>query len=145
MAFKFSAKSFTCVGIFSRIQLKNNIEKFGFHNNLNNNLIFTEPIGYIDFLALTSEAELILTDSGGIQEESTFLGVQCITLRTSTERPITVEVGTNQLLGNDLEKAKFVALDVLNGNTKNGTIPELWDGKAAERIAKIIFERIAEN
>jgi len=109
---------------------------------LNKNLILTEPIGYLDFLALTSNAELILTDSGGIQEESTYLGVQCITLRTSTERPITVEVGTNQLLGNDLDKAKIAALEVLDGKIKKGRIPELWDGKAAERIVDIIFEKM---
>ena len=110
---------------------------------INSNLILTEPIGYLDFLALTSNAELILTDSGGIQEESTYLGVQCITLRTSTERPITVEVGTNQLLGNDLERAKLAALDVLNGNIKKGNIPKLWDGKAAERIVEIICKKIS--
>jgi len=84
----------------------------------------------------------ILTDSGGIQEESTYLGVQCITLRTSTERPITVEVGTNQLLGNDLEKAQNAALNVLNGQLKKGQIPELWDGNSAKRIADIISEKI---
>jgi UDP-N-acetylglucosamine 2-epimerase (non-hydrolysing) len=121
---------------------KNNLEKFSLLEKIHSNLILTEPIGYLDFLALTSNAELILTDSGGIQEESTFLGVQCITLRTSTERPITVELGTNQLLGTDLEKAKTAALNVLNGQLKAGTIPELWDGKAAERIAKVIIDKI---
>lgn len=120
---------------------KNNLEKFSLSESINENLILTEPIGYLDFLALTSQAELILTDSGGIQEESTFLGVQCITLRTSTERPVTVEVGTNQLLGTDLDKAKIAAVDVLNGNLKKGSIPELWDGKAAERIVKIIVDQ----
>lgn len=100
-----------------------------------------DPIGYIDFLSLVNNAELIVTDSGGIQEESTYLGVQCITLRNSTERPITVEVGTNQLLGTDLDKAVEAALEVLNGKIKKGSIPELWDGKAAERIVKIITER----
>lgn len=121
---------------------KNNLQVFGLLEMINQNLILTEPIGYLDFLALTSNAELILTDSGGIQEESTYLGVQCITLRTSTERPITVEVGTNQLLGNDLDKAKIAALEVLNGKTKKGSIPELWDGKAAERITKVIVEKL---
>ncbi len=121
---------------------KNNLGNFGLLETMNKNLILTEPIGYLDFLALTSNAELILTDSGGIQEESTYLGIQCITLRTSTERPITVEVGTNQLLGTDLEKAEKAALDVLNGNLKKGTIPELWDGKAAERITEILNEKL---
>ncbi len=121
---------------------KNNLGKFSLLDKINPNVILTDPIGYLDFLALTSNAELILTDSGGIQEESTYLGVQCITLRTSTERPITVEVGTNQLLGTDLDKARVAALDVLDGKLKNGTIPDLWDGKAAERITKIIVNSL---
>lgn len=120
---------------------KKHLEEFGILNSLNTNIIFTEPIGYIDFLALTKNAELILTDSGGIQEESTFLGVQCITLRTTTERPITVELGTNQLLGNDLELAEKAAMEVLNGNKKIGKIPEKWDGNAAERIVEILIKK----
>jgi UDP-N-acetylglucosamine 2-epimerase (non-hydrolysing) len=121
---------------------KNNLAEFKLLETIDSNLILTEPIGYLDFLALTSNAELILTDSGGIQEESTYLGVQCITLRTSTERPITVELGTNQLLGTDLDKAKIVALEVLDGNIKQGQVPELWDGKAAERIAEVIVDKL---
>ncbi len=120
----------------------NNWKNFKLLDELNPGIILTEPIGYIDFLALTKSAELILTDSGGIQEESTFLGVQCITLRTSTERPITVEVGTNQLLGTDLDKAKDAALSVLDGNLKEGMTPELWDGKAAERITEILYQNV---
>ncbi|MFZ1290818.1 MAG: UDP-N-acetylglucosamine 2-epimerase (non-hydrolyzing) [Melioribacteraceae bacterium] len=119
-----------------------NLTDFGLIEKISKNLILTEPIGYLDFLTLTSNAELIVTDSGGIQEESTYLGIQCITLRTSTERPITVEVGTNQLLGNDLEKAKKVALEILDGSLKKGNIPDLWDGKAAERITAIISEKL---
>lgn len=113
---------------------KNNLSEFNLLDKMNSNILLTDPIGYLDFLALTSNAELILTDSGGIQEESTYLGIQCITLRTSTERPITVELGTNQLLGNDLDKAKIAALEVLEGKIKKGEIPPLWDGKASERI-----------
>ncbi len=119
-----------------------NITDFNLMHKKGKNLILTEPIGYLDFLTLTSNAELIVTDSGGIQEESTYLGIQCITLRTSTERPITIEIGTNQLLGNDLEKAKIVAMEVLNGKVKEGQIPELWDGKAAERIVEIINKKL---
>lgn len=115
-----------------------NLETFGIKNKIDKNIILTEPIGYIDFIKCTKNAELILTDSGGIQEESTFLGVQCITLRTSTERPITVELGTNQLLGDNLEKAKEVTFEILNGKIKSGTIPPLWDGKAADRITEIL-------
>lgn len=119
---------------------KKHLEEFGMMNLLNNNIILTEPIGYIDFLALTKNAELILTDSGGIQEESTYLGVQCITLRTTTERPITVEIGTNQLLGSDLDKAKKAAMDILDGKKKNGQIPDKWDGRAAVRIVENILK-----
>lgn len=104
-------------------------------------VILTDPIAYIDFQALVKNAELIVTDSGGIQEESTYLGVQCITLRTTTERPITVELGTNQLVGVDLEKAEKACLQVLNGNRKEGKIPEMWDGESAYRIVKILVEK----
>lgn len=121
---------------------KNNLEKHKLKYIIHPNIILTDPIGYIDFIALIKNAELIVTDSGGIQEESTFLGVQCITLRNSTERPITIDVGTNQLFGNDLEKAVEAALDVLNGKIKKGSIPELWDGHAAERIVQILINKL---
>jgi len=121
---------------------KSNMTKFGLIETLSKNVILTEPIGYIDFLSLTSNAELIVTDSGGIQEESTFLGIQCITVRDNTERPITVDVGTNQLIGTNLIDVESAAFQVLNGNKKAGRIPELWDGKAAERICDIIAEKL---
>lgn len=117
---------------------KKNLEEVGKINELNCNVILTEPIGYIDFLALTKNAELIITDSGGIQEESTYLGVQCITVRNNTERPITVEVGTNQLVGTELSKVQEAAFKILSGQPKNGKIPELWDGKTAERIVEVL-------
>lgn len=119
-----------------------NWRNFDLFNSLNSNIIITEPIGYIDFLGLTKNAELILTDSGGIQEESTYMGVQCITLRTSTERPITVEIGTNQLLGNNLDKAQEAALSILSGHLKQGEIPELWDGNSSKRIVDILINKI---
>ncbi|MCF8261100.1 MAG: UDP-N-acetylglucosamine 2-epimerase (non-hydrolyzing) [Melioribacteraceae bacterium] len=103
------------------------------------NLKLIEPASYLDFISLMKNAELVITDSGGIQEETTFLGVQCITLRENTERSITIEIGTNQLLGHDLDKAKEAALNVLAGNKKDGQIPELWDGKAAERIVEVLL------
>lgn len=121
---------------------KSNMTKFGLDGMLHENVIVTDPIGYIDFMALTKNSELIVTDSGGIQEESTYMGVQCITVRDNTERPITVEVGTNQLIGTDLAKVKQAALEVLSGKTKKGKIPKLWDGKAAERITEIISKKI---
>jgi len=119
---------------------RNNIEKFGLSIEISENLIITEPIGYLDFIGLVKNAEVILTDSGGIQEESTYLGVQCVTLRTSTERPITVEIGTNHLVGDDFEEAERVVNEILSGKKKIGKIPDLWDGKAAERIVKIIVD-----
>jgi UDP-N-acetylglucosamine 2-epimerase (non-hydrolysing) len=116
-----------------------NIEAAGLKNNPVRNLILTEPVGYLDFLALIKNAGFIITDSGGIQEESTYLGVQCITVRENTERPITVKLGTNRLIGTNLQKVKEAALDILNGEIKYGTIPPLWDGHTAERITDIIL------
>lgn len=107
---------------------------------LHKNIILTEPIGYIDFIALVKNSAVVITDSGGIQEETTFLGVPCITTRKTTERPITVEIGTNVLVGEDFEKAFSVASDILNGKKKIGQIPKLWDGKAAERIVGLLIE-----
>jgi UDP-N-acetylglucosamine 2-epimerase (non-hydrolysing) len=100
-------------------------------------LKLVEPLGYLEFLALTSQAKLILTDSGGLQEESTALGVSCLTLRENTERPVTVTVGTNQLVGTDPATIKAAAQKVLSGEAKPGKIPELWDGHTAERIAAL--------
>lgn len=118
---------------------KNNLLQFGLNLEENENIILSEPLGYLEFLSLTKNAELIITDSGGIQEESTYLGVQCITVRENTERPVTVEVGTNQLIGTDLNKVEEAALKILSGEKKKGKIPELWDGRAAERIVEILI------
>ncbi len=94
-----------------------------------------DPLGYLDFLRLYSEARLVLTDSGGIQEETTALGVPCITLRTNTERPITVSEGTNQIVGTDPERIVAAAVDVLEGRRAvSRRIPEFWDGRAAVRV-----------
>lgn len=120
---------------------KQNIAKFELTKRLNNNLTITDPIGYLDFIYLIKNAEVILTDSGGIQEESTYLGVQCVTLRNSTERPITVKVGTNHLVGEDFNKAEQVVDQILSGKKKQGSIPELWDGKAAERILGVLCKK----
>jgi len=106
-------------------------------------LLMTEPLGYIDFLRLVKNASAVITDSGGVQEETTFLGVQCITMRNNTERPVTVEVGTNRITGTNIEEVKKSVYEVLNGNIKKGSIPELWDGKTAQRIAKIITEKFS--
>ena len=98
----------------------------------------TEPLGYLDLLHLNSSAKMVITDSGGLQEESTVLGVPCLTLRNNTERPITCEVGTNMIVGNSSEKIRQHAFAVLDGNVLPGKVPEKWDGNAAKRIAKII-------
>ena len=98
----------------------------------------SEPIVYIDMLALNRSARLIITDSGGLQEEATILGVPCVTLRNNTERPITVEVGCNQVVGNQPSGIRCAISSALNGNGREIRIPELWDGRAAERIVKVL-------
>jgi UDP-N-acetylglucosamine 2-epimerase (non-hydrolysing) len=98
-----------------------------------------DPIGYLDFLSLLDNAALVLTDSGGIQEETTSLGVPCITLRENTERPVTVDIGTNLLLGMDVPAVVRAAREVFAGRAKRGASPPLWDGRAAERIADILL------
>jgi UDP-N-acetylglucosamine 2-epimerase (non-hydrolysing) len=121
---------------------RSNMAKFGLEDTLtqNKNLILTEPLGYLEFIQLMTHAKAILTDSGGIQEETTYLGIPCLTFRDSTERPITVTMGTNQLLADLNPKITFAALEeILAGHHKKGQIPPLWDGHAAERIAKNLF------
>jgi UDP-N-acetylglucosamine 2-epimerase (non-hydrolysing) len=106
---------------------------------------FIEPIGYLEFLGLQRTAALVITDSGGIQEETSYLGVPCLTMRENTERPVTVEVGTNILIGRDLERMRAEARRILEGRGKAGRVPELWDGKASERIAAIVAGTEAAN
>jgi len=112
------------------------IEKFGFDDRLAAmpDLRVTAPLGYLDFLNLMANAKVVLTDSGGIQEETSILGVPCLTLRENTERPVTVTQGTNRIVGNDPGRIVREALAVLDGKSKAGRTPELWDGRAAERI-----------
>ena len=117
---------------------RNNLEKHGLLTELDPGILLLDPIGYIDFLALIRTAGLVMTDSGGIQEETTYLGVHCLTVRDNTERPVTVSVGTNQLMGTDLIKVERAAEQVLTGDKQKGEIPELWDGRSAERIVEII-------
>ncbi len=101
-------------------------------------LILTEPLGYLDFLSLESDARAVLTDSGGIQEETTFLGVPCFTLRANTERPVTVELGTNTLLGLDPGAIAEIPAALAEREPAPSEPPPLWDGHAAERIADIL-------
>jgi len=118
------------------------VQEFGLEGKLAAmpNLRVTEPLGYLEFLNLMANARLVLTDSGGIQEETTILGVPCLTLRENTERPVTVTEGTNTLVGCDPERIVSEALTVLNGKSKTVRVPELWDGQAARRIAEVIWK-----
>jgi len=97
-----------------------------------------EPVPYIEFLALQRRAMVVITDSGGIQEETTYLQVPCLTVRSNTERPITVTMGTNILVGQDSRKLAFELSAILEGRAKRGSVPPLWDGKAGDRIADVL-------
>jgi UDP-N-acetylglucosamine 2-epimerase (non-hydrolysing) len=102
-------------------------------------LLLTEPLGYLDFLKLMAHARLVLTDSGGIQEETTVLGVPCLTLRNNTERPVTVEQGTNRLVGLAPERIVAAGLEVLHAPPAASRVPELWDGRAAARVVDVLL------
>ena len=116
------------------------LEEFGLWQELSDspNVVCLPPLGYLEFLCLTSQAQAIVTDSGGLQEESTALGVPCLTMRENTERPITVSEGTSTLIGGDIEKLKRYLSEIIDGKYKQGRCPELWDGQAAERISRIL-------
>jgi len=115
------------------------IRQFGLETD---GIRMTDPISYLEFLALQCRATVVITDSGGIQEETTYLGIPCLTARANTERPVTVEIGTNILIGDDMEKLRTETLNVLNGRGKKGSVPPLWDGHASERIASILTNRL---
>lgn len=108
--------------------------------NTNSDVLFTEPLGYLDFLKLEMNAKFILTDSGGIQEESTYFGVPCLTLRENTERPITITEGTNHLVDLNVESIVNSAREIIEGNVKQGKIPKYWDGKTAGRVIQVLDE-----
>lgn len=105
-----------------------------------NGINFTEPLSYLQFLSLQSRAAVVITDSGGIQEETTYLGIPCITMRENTERPITTTIGTNVLIGCSTERLRAEVNKILSGYSKSCTVPPLWDGHAAKRIAASIVE-----
>jgi UDP-N-acetylglucosamine 2-epimerase (non-hydrolysing) len=102
----------------------------------------TEPIGYLDFVSLISRSKLVLTDSGGLQEETTALGIPCLTLRENTERPITVTEGTNTIVGTDKDLIISLSKEVVKNGGKSGRIPELWDGNTAGRIVDVLLKYI---
>jgi UDP-N-acetylglucosamine 2-epimerase (non-hydrolysing) len=121
---------------------QSNFKKFKFEKELGEiqDLKLIKPQGYLSFIKLMEKSVAVITDSGGIQEETTFLKIPCITLRNSTERPCTIEIGTNNLVPNLDEKAiEITLLSILNKDNKAGKIPELWDGESAERVANILL------
>ncbi len=122
-----------------------NIERFGLQHLLENSrLIVLPPQGYLEMVGLMAGARIVLTDSGGLQEETTALGVPCLTLRENTERPITVEQGTNTMVGRNIEAIRREAAEILAGRGKQGRVPELWDGRTAERIANDLAAWLVE-
>ena len=121
------------------------ITDFGLDSFLGKGIILIEPLGYLDFLKLNKNARLVLTDSGGIQEETTVLGVPCITLRENTERPATITFGTNVLVGADKVKILNAVTLILSGNTQKKQLPPLWDGHAARRIVDTLISRSSPN
>jgi UDP-N-acetylglucosamine 2-epimerase (non-hydrolysing) len=120
------------------------VEQFGFGRYCSTTpkpegLWITEPLGYLELLHLNMQATMVVTDSGGLQEETTVLGVPCITLRHNTERPITCEVGTNFVVGNRPDDIRRQAMRVLDGDVVHARVPEKWDGRAAERIVDVFI------
>jgi len=130
--------SFGYESFFSRFTKPNSNKSI----SLRNSIFILDPLPYLQFLNLMSNAKFVLTDSGGIQEETTILGIPCLTLRKNTERPITVTEGTNKVVGTDKEQIITESLNILSGGGKIGRIPKLWDGKAAERIVEILKENL---
>ncbi len=118
---------------------KKNIRQFRFDQYFKNKkILMIEPLGYLDFLNLEMNAKLVLTDSGGMQDETTVLNVPCLTLRDTTERPVTVTQGTNTLVWNNTERIIEEAHKIIDGHTKTSRCPEFWDGKTSERIVNIL-------
>jgi UDP-N-acetylglucosamine 2-epimerase (non-hydrolysing) len=121
---------------------RNRLGEFGLEGELAGlkNVVVTDPLGYLEFLKLTASARLVLTDSGGIQEETTILRVPCVTMRDNTERPVTCQLGSNRLAGTQPERVIKMIEESLADPTTCDTVPPLWDGHAAERIVRIIAE-----
>ena len=117
------------------------MKQFGLSDDsTNGRFMMLDPLGYLDFLSLQKNAALVLTDSGGVQEETTFYQVPCLTLRNNTERPITIEQGTNILVGTDPDRIVTESLAILSGKIKKGSIPEFWDDRVAERIIAVLAD-----
>jgi len=120
---------------------RNNIKKFELEYVLekSDKISLVDPLGYLDFLNLTTNSYVVITDSGGLQEETTYLGIPCVTLRENTERPVTVDVGTNYLIGTSPSKIRETVNEILTGNMKKASIPQFWDGRAGIRIIQQII------
>lgn len=125
---------------------RSNIERFGLMDMVDSShMVLLPPQGYLEMLGLMAAATVVLTDSGGLQEETTALGVPCLTLRENTERPITVEQGTNILVGRDRDAIMGAVQEILAGHGKRGRVPEFWDGHAAERIAVDLYQWLKQR
>jgi len=124
---------------------KKNLENSKLSEKLSQDISVLPPLGYLDFIALAKNSKLVVTDSGGIQEETTFLTVPCVTVRNETERPITVEVGSNFLAGTDLKNVRKIVDGILNDVVKKSEIPELWDGNTATRVTDIIIKSLVNG
>jgi UDP-N-acetylglucosamine 2-epimerase (non-hydrolysing) len=124
---------------------KKQLELHGYYNLLDNgsNINITEPLSYLGFMKLLFSCKFVLTDSGGLQEETTYLGIPCLTLRANTERPITVLQGTNELV--TVDDLKYKVEQILMGNSKKGSIPKYWDGKTADRIISALIEEVQKT
>ena len=119
---------------------KERLGKIGLNGHMDA-LRLMDPLPYLDFLGLQTRATVVITDSGGIQEETTYLGVPCLTVRENTERPVTTEIGTNILVGRNIKRLREEVEKIQHGEVKQGQIPSLWDGKASERIAEILVAK----
>jgi UDP-N-acetylglucosamine 2-epimerase (non-hydrolysing) len=118
------------------------IKELGLQNEISKNITLTEPLGYVDFMSLVSEARLVITDSGGIQEETTYLDIPCLTLRSTTERPVTITHGTNELV--DLHSLSEAVNRILANKWKRAQGVPLWDGRAATRVVQSLTRRLAQ-
>ena len=125
---------------------KSNIERFGLGHLVDQaRMVMLPPQGYLEMLGLMANARIVLTDSGGLQEETTALGVPCLTIRENTERPITVEQGTNTMVGCNPDAIRYSASEVLAGRGKSGRLPEFWDGQTSQRIAADLASWLIER
>ena len=126
---------------------ESNLKKFGMFGMVEDasNIYLSPPLGYLDFLNLISRSTMVVTDSGGIQEETTYLKIPCVTLRKNTERPVTVSVGSNYLIGIDPDKILATVSQLLSGQGKKSKIPSLWDGMAGKRIVEKIVQKALKN